>query len=334
MEGSNEDGAGGGLPAVLGKAASAVPEPWRQKAALAIFKLIAGSAGPKIAQARDNWALMDARERVTGALADEVAKRAIADPEIVGRAMERMLADEFRAQSNREAVAAMALEDLSRIDDADPNEDGHRAFAGEDPDEDWMRKFGNYAEDISDVDMQRLWGRVLAGEIRRKGTFSLRTLRYLSDLDQHSAKLFERYAAHNIGGNALFLIPQDYQRGKGHREISDLIDAGLIIERTGRSNRPLSNSQTGEAIMVYGTKFGLIFRPIGMAVSIPIVQLSRVGMELISLIENIDEKECLLKVAEYIRKNNPKLTYGALCRQEEVSEVVRMVPIKVLWGAG
>src|SRR5208283_1459027 len=54
--------------------------------------------------------------------------------------------------------------------------------------------FERYAEDASSETMRALWARVLAGEIRRPGQFSLRTLRFMSELDATTAKLFESYA--------------------------------------------------------------------------------------------------------------------------------------------
>lgn len=54
---------------------------------------------------------------------------------------------------------------------------------------DWMNRFLNIAEEISDEEMQDLWGRVLAGEIKKPQSYSLRTLEVLRNISKSEAKL-------------------------------------------------------------------------------------------------------------------------------------------------
>ena len=60
------------------------------------------------------------------------------------------------------------------------------------PDMAWTSSFSSAAQDISDEDMQELWARVLAGEVARQGSTSIRTLNVLRNLDQRTAQLFKR----------------------------------------------------------------------------------------------------------------------------------------------
>ena len=48
---------------------------------------------------------------------------------------------------------------------------------------------------MSSADMQSLWARVLAGEVERAGSTSIRTLGILKDLDQSTARLFSRFCS-------------------------------------------------------------------------------------------------------------------------------------------
>ena len=64
---------------------------------------------------------------------------------------------------------------------------------------DWLDFFGDYAEKANAEAVRDLWGRVLAGEIRRPGTFSLYTLRILAELDQQVARWFEEEAQFRWG---------------------------------------------------------------------------------------------------------------------------------------
>ena len=61
---------------------------------------------------------------------------------------------------------------------------------GVEPNHDWTARFFGDVQDVSSQDMQLLWGRVLAGEVRAPSTTSMRTLRILKDLDVPTAQLF------------------------------------------------------------------------------------------------------------------------------------------------
>lgn len=58
---------------------------------------------------------------------------------------------------------------------------------------DWATRFFSIAEDISDVDMQTLWSRVLAGEVKQPGSFSLRSLETLRNMSKEDAAVFKNF---------------------------------------------------------------------------------------------------------------------------------------------
>ena len=60
------------------------------------------------------------------------------------------------------------------------------------PDLAWTSSFSEAAQDVSDEEMQEMWARVLAGEVARHGTTSLRTMNVLRNLDQATAQKFRR----------------------------------------------------------------------------------------------------------------------------------------------
>ena len=60
------------------------------------------------------------------------------------------------------------------------------------PDMAWTAAFSSGAQNISDEEMQQTWARVLAGEVERPGSTSIRTLSILRELNQEVALLFKR----------------------------------------------------------------------------------------------------------------------------------------------
>jgi hypothetical protein len=62
-----------------------------------------------------------------------------------------------------------------------------------------MNLFVSYAERASSEDLQDVLARILAGEIRRPGSFSLRTMQFMSVLDHDLAKSVELAVSCTIG---------------------------------------------------------------------------------------------------------------------------------------
>ena len=101
--------------------------------------------------------------------------------EIAKRASSRLAYQEITKQQNIEAVADNAYEELENIQDV----------SSEPVNPDWMLRFFNSVENISNEDMQKIWGRILAGEIECPNTYSYRTLEKLKNMTQQEAECFQ-----------------------------------------------------------------------------------------------------------------------------------------------
>jgi len=66
--------------------------------------------------------------------------------------------------------------------------------------EDWLFSWREYAGRVGAEDLQRLWGSVLAGEIKSPGRYSIRTLEFLKTLSKAEAELISRLARYSIDG--------------------------------------------------------------------------------------------------------------------------------------
>lgn len=100
--------------------------------------------------------------------------------------------EEKRKIGNRAEAIRIAVEEL--------NENHPSADAGADIDDDWLNLFVRLAEDKSSEELQGLFGRILAGEIRKPGSFSLRTIQFISTLSKEDAQdipVFLSYALDN-----------------------------------------------------------------------------------------------------------------------------------------
>jgi len=113
------------------------------------------------------------------------------------RIITRVAYQQAKKQSNIEEVIQHAAEDLK----------SEQEVAHEKPDSDWITRFFDISEDISTDHMQVLWGKILAGEIKKPGSYSLRTLELLKNINQNEAELFVKVGKIAIVATDKVLIP-------------------------------------------------------------------------------------------------------------------------------
>lgn len=171
-----------------------------------------------------------ARSLVSEAAARAVAERFAKDEALVGRAVDYHTARLLGEQENREAVAEVAVAELN----AKPtNEDAQAEI-----EQDWLNMFARHAETKSSDQMRGFFGRILAGEIRKPGSFSPATVEVLARLTHDTASLFQRFCSISCelgpepcviaapygapGNNALSPL------GFNYSTLCRLADAGLI----------------------------------------------------------------------------------------------------------
>ena len=99
--------------------------------------------------------------------------------ELQRRAMNRFVEEETKKQENIEAITQAAIPLL--LEGAKP----------QNMEDDWITNFFEKSRIVSDIEMQSLWSRVLAGEANAPGAFSKKTVNLLADLDKDDAMLFE-----------------------------------------------------------------------------------------------------------------------------------------------
>ena len=132
-------------------------------------------------------------KRIARAEAEGELIRAQSEIEITDlqrRAMNRWFEEEAQRQKNIEDITSKALPRLNDAANPDAMED------------DWITNFFDKSRIVTDSEMQILWSRVLASEANAPGTYSKRTVNFLSDLDKTEAALFSRLCGFcwNIAG--------------------------------------------------------------------------------------------------------------------------------------
>jgi hypothetical protein len=253
----------------------------------------------------------EARKVVSTEVATAAAKLAANDSDIVARAAHNLLAKEYRHQKNKEEIAKKTIEilvhDTAQHSESKQNQSTSTQAPPPPPpdvDEDWLNVFEKFAEDASTDRMQTLWARVLAGEIRSPKTFSLKTLRFVSELDQETARIFEKYLPLVCGGSFL-PIPEPFQ-GLEFSEMMHLQDAGLIagvggmVQQTFNltKNLPIGIFNQGRVLLIESNST----RELRFSCAL----LTKIGIELSRIIQLPFSESELKKVIDRIPKDGIK----------------------------
>lgn len=190
------------------------------------------------------------------------------------RAAHRLIGEEAQRQKNMEDITAKALPHLDEKATPDSMEN------------DWLVNFFDKSRIVSDNEMQELWSRVLAGEANTPGTYSKRTVNFLSDLDKAEAELFTKLCGFGWMIEELVPLVLDVQaeiynkHGINFNSLSHLESIGLI-QFNSITNISLSNVPKRFAVLYYGKSLVLEMpKDANNRLGVGMVRLTKIGQEI------------------------------------------------------
>lgn len=219
----------------VGDLISGVPTPIRKNAAKAFGRLCTAAVEYPVALIENAIAERRAESRARVALIDasahQIAEQMRTDPEYARAAATKFAQKIVRERVNVDQVAEIAAADLKSEPQAVESD-----LAAETPSisEDWLNAFESEAAQMSSEQMQRLFGKILAAEIRRPSSYSIKTIKLMAQLDNRAANLFRLLCSLSISAR----IPKT----------NEIIDARVVSIGNAASN----------SLGAYGLSFGAL----------------------------------------------------------------------------
>ncbi|MBR3963767.1 MAG: DUF2806 domain-containing protein [Oscillospiraceae bacterium] len=217
--------------------------------------------------------------------------------EFVERTQSRLAYQEMTKQANIEKVSGRAYQLLEGEEDVENNP----------VEQDWTMRFFNCVEDVSNEKMQEIWSKILAGEVKKPGSFSMRTLETLKNISQKEAEVFQKVFPFIMSyGGECFISSDDDLLNQFDIFFADL----MILGECGLVNTSLSNNpkvSKSENSFMYSDKVIVHFWGYTQEekeISIGVHLLTRAGKELYSILEHTGNKEYAVKWAEKIFNQN------------------------------
>lgn len=228
-----------------------------------------------------------ARAEVDAEKIKALAKFELSDLE--HRAIERMVAQEARKQDNIEQITAQAAASL------EPEADVQGL------NEDWIAHFFKQCDTVSDKEMQSLWSQLLSGEANKPGTYSKRTVDFVSTMDKSDAELFTKFCSFvwMFGGLTPFITDPMLEiytkNGINFNSLKHLDSIGLISFEAMSGYQRLNLGKYAQ-LFYYGKPITLEFGAEQNSLELGSVLLTNIGAELANLCGSTSNDEFHLHI--------------------------------------
>lgn len=258
-------------------------------------------------------------------LPKETQQTILINPPLEDRTQERLNFQEAKKQLNIENVTAFAVKELKN----------EPPVTDEPLDEDWTTRFFRIAEDISNEEMQALWGKILAGEIKQPKTYSLRTLELIRNLSKLEATTFMKVANFAIkSGNANYLFKSNDEEllskkyNINYGDIALLIEIGLIQPGDFVSYQLLQQPTDSQGVFTCGNIVIIAkVKANTPTILMPVNVFTNAGNELLKLIKPNTPFDYLTSIATSIKNENVEVKYGHILSWEG-SNIRHTQPLK------
>ncbi|MCL2842289.1 MAG: DUF2806 domain-containing protein [Oscillospiraceae bacterium] len=222
--------------------------------------------------------------------------------ELAKRTGNRLMYQELRKQQNIESIVELAGAELEK----------EETVSDEPVDPDWTIRFFNSVEDVSNEEMQKLWGRVLAGEVKRPESFSIRTLEILKNMSQAEAMIFQKLASYCLVTRKDICLSSDTnllrEHGLAYIDILNTEDCGLLQSQSGMVL--IMNFKNESSFYIHNKSVLGHISPANEETKrfdLPVYRLTGSGEELYNIIKSSPNNSYFLDFWKHIRKKEKNL---------------------------
>jgi hypothetical protein len=179
--------------------------------------------------------------------------------------------------------------------------------------EDWLCRWRDYAGSVSSDDLQQLWGRILAGEVKSPGSYAYRLLDFVRNLTTEEAGLIERIAPFVLNG-LIFREPNDLltKAGVSFYVLMELQDLGVIsgVEAVGLQVQYTSTDKTRYVRLLtnYGKGLLIEHEDTNKRVDMGIYSITNLGKQVLGLGKFSPNDGYLIELGRAIKKRGFKVS--------------------------
>lgn len=307
-----------------------LPAPIRKNALKAFDQLCAALVDIPIAYlegfAQDKRAENEARASLIKESGRQIAEGIEVDPAYARAAATKFARKIVRERQSLDKISTIAADQLSQANTSTEAPQG----GDSEIESDWINNFEQEAAQKSSEEMQQMFGKILAGEILKPGSFSIKAVKILGQLDHRTAQLFQLLCSATITqtvaghifdarvpafkGNAASNALQAY--GLNFDVLSTLQEYGLVIsDLNSYMEYAACIARDGKVSLGIGyldRHYGLV--PTDPEATAPSqlrihgVMLTKAGRELLRIVPRVENSRFTNDLIAYFKEKNFALT--------------------------
>ena len=232
---------------------------------------------------------------------------------LAATAQRSLVVQQMRAEVN---VAKAVLSAEADLED-DPQEPSDRRV-----DDDWLFRWRESASKVSVEELRTLWGRVLAGEIKSPGTFSLRTLEFLKNLSKEDADRIAKLAPFVIDTAFVFRSDESLLKSEGITldfllSLQELGILDSVAPGLGWRLKSVVQNKFLKGLVAYTRVLVVTHQDPNKSTSLDIYRLTSLGREVLKLGTFTPHDAYIRHLGRTIRGRGFKVT---LARYQQVNE--------------
>lgn len=263
----------------------------------------------------------EARLQIIRKQGDVISEQIEVPKEYISKASSKFASKVIKEQLNLDQITLNAATELANNKEVDCKE-----IEVEDISEDWLNEFENLARLKSSEDMKLVFGKILSSEITKPGSFSIKTIKLISQLDNQAAKLFQIFCNNSISmrsggkihdarvvsfkGNAASNSLSQF--GLSFNALNVLQEYGLIISDYNsfmHYSHCIANeqNQVGAILRFQNKDYALVpsdKEKYDKVVKLDGVALTKAGKELLDIIPIVNSDNYKVELAKYFKNKN------------------------------
>ena len=202
------------------------------------------------------------------------------EADTVERICQRLVAQEVRRQNNIDSVVEATAEEMKG-----------KQVSDEPVGDDWSTRFFGYVQNVSEKDMQAIWAKILAREIEKPNSFSIRLLNLMSMLSRKEAEVIgnmAQYVVYDYTTNDAYIFNSRVIEEFKFNDVMLLMELGLL---DGASNLAITlDKNEADSINLLLTKreTGLFFSSTKEHMYVHIYKLTSLGREIMQLVDGAE----------------------------------------------
>lgn len=237
--------------------------------------------------------------------------KALPAPKAPGSDTEPMGMIVMRQEAARQLEHAINIRKIGLYAEEEAETMSGQQASDESIDPDWFERWYETAKTVSSEDLQRIWARVLAGELRQPKSYSFHTLDFIRRMSKEDAELVSQVAPFLISDfifrHKEFLENKELDMGR----LMDLQELGVVsgVEALGLESTisPQIDGDTEIKLKCHDRILFIRADAAPIVLRFPIYRVSKLGLQLLSLGSFKSNLEYLKLIAESIKAQGFKV---------------------------